>query len=180
MNEQNRFPSQEGQPAKSLDSPLSPRQEAYPRTRTEGQRSVIVDEHYLGADVQQFDLRFLYGTYSGADAFTEVYFTTASGNLYCIYREDESYKYFIADARKNFGKGGDSLQGSFLEQADIDRGVLQVGAAFNYGTSGRTSPISRILCVNGYREYENQELVQITGGVVGDLRQQFRSIVMKK
>lgn len=140
--------------------------------------------HHLAQGFIEFALSNISnpGAGLGNDAFTEVYFTTVTGNLYKIWkREDSSGKpghWAIANARTNAGKKPeDSVLGYPFPQEEIDAAVVTVGQPFKYGRDGVTSIVSAILAVNALRCYARD---QNPADYESDIRNEFLRIVAGK
>jgi hypothetical protein len=100
----------------------------------------MVDQETVGHEVvtlQLADLQNIDG---------EVYLETESGNTYMIYKTLDG-KLAMVDSRSNQGKG-EVMRGNYLNEDDIDSGVLIVKKPFVYKGGGQTSAISRITFIN--------------------------------
>lgn len=89
----------------------------------------------------------------GSDAFTEVYFTSLTGNLYKVWQPKElGHTWVIANVRDCKGSKG-ALKGYHFPALEIGKAVLEVGLSFRFGGTGATTPITAILAVNAERTY---------------------------
>jgi len=121
-------------------------------------------------DSNKFNLKSLECGQRGNDAFTGVYFTTESGNIYRISQPEnrfggrEPYWCVISVNYKTSG---------MYKFADVElmAGVLEVGKPFRYGT-GWSSNIQAILCVNANRCYG-----KVNADFVSDIRNEFLRLV---
>lgn len=101
---------------------------------------------WLGARLDDFGLSSLASLYLGGDAFTAVYFKTSSGNMYRIAYPRRRYGEFVLeDTRQTVSYK--------LTDADLREGRLQLGQPFRYGSTGRTTPVIEIVCVQTERVY---------------------------
>lgn len=120
------------------------------------ERSVLVDGKYLGRELNEFKLRSLSGAsggaYLGADAFTQVFLETDSGNIYLIYKpktddpieaEWLSGNWVIANGRSSHDG---QLIGSEMSDLTVENAEVKVGEPFSY-IDGTTTPITKITAV---------------------------------
>lgn len=113
-------------------------------------RALIIEDKYLGREVDGFMLKSLTEPMSGNDAFSEVYFKTESGNMYLIHEFSDP-----------FGRKGDWVLRNvkdikevvILSEPDIEDGQLETGKPFEYGFGGHTTIVTQIICVNTRKEY---------------------------
>ncbi len=120
------------------------------------------------------------GSQLGNDRFTEVYFTTTSGNLYLIYQDKVGRfknRWLISNARENKGRGrtGELVAYRFTPE-EIDAAVLTVGNVLTWGENkeARSMPIVAILAVNASRCYIRPP---VDTDLVSDIRAEFLEAV---
>lgn len=137
---------------------------------------------HLARGVGRFDLMNVSQPYPalGNDAFTEVYFTTESGNLYKIWQtETESGKgdkWMIANVRENKSAGRTGkVRGYAFADEEIRKATLEVGKSFRYGDVGVTTRVKAILAVNASRCYTSPPT---STDMVCDIRNEFNRSVL--
>ncbi len=107
----------------------------------------------------------------GGDAFTEVYFTTSSGNLYKIWQDEVSHRWLLANVKENKGVGRRGKINSFIfPPGEIEKAVLEVGKPFHFHKIGQTTPIVAILAVNAGRCYTPDAFIT---DLACDIRKEF-------
>lgn len=113
-------------------------------------RALIIEDKYLGREVDGFMLKSLTEPMLGNDAFSEVYFKTESGNMYLIHEFPNEFG----------GRGNWVLRNTedwkkviTLFEQDIEDGQLETGKPFEYGLGGHTTIVTQIICVNTRKEY---------------------------
>ena len=133
---------------------------------------------YLGRGFAQFELRNITNPYGlGNDAFTEVYFTTGSGNLYRIAQNDEDRAWHLSDVNSNRKAHVDVLEKIkfyALTPDEAQNMVLKVGQAISYGKGGRSTSITGILAVNASRCYSRPQ----NPDLVSNIREEFHHRIM--
>lgn len=125
---------------------------------------------HMGRGFNRFALKSLDCGQLGNDAFTEVYFTTESGNVYRIsqpkngFGGHEPYWCMVSISHKASGAYR-------MSDVEITVGVLEVGKPFRYGP-GWSSKVQAILCVNASRCYG-----KVNAEFVSDIRNEFNRMV---
>jgi len=158
-----------------------------PREEQEKQhfeRSVAVDEEHLGIEIDEVSLdKINTHFYQGIG---EVYFRTASGNIYLIKKMATSEKeslmgkdWSIINGRENEGwEKGQKIKGAFLSEKDLRSGVLKIGEPFTYGNGGGTGEVSEIVLVDEKTSHSNpNNLKKITNGMTSDIIKDFEKIL---
>lgn len=114
------------------------------------EKEIVVEGCFLGRVLDKFNLDWLLPSMLGADAFTEIFINTESGNQYLIYRPVNEYGQRVGNWLLLNAK---NLSPQVLSELEMKNGVLKVGEPFTYGCGGRTTPVTRITCVNTQRKY---------------------------
>jgi hypothetical protein len=110
----------------------------------------------------------------GGDAFTEVYFTTISGNLYKIWQPKEpGHIWVLANTRDNKGSGG-NLKVYHFPPPEIEKAILEVGIPFHFEDTGASTPVAAILAVNARRKYGD---TNTSPELWSDIRNEFDTMV---
>jgi len=137
------------------------------------EKALVIEDGFLGRTFDKFNLSSLVCSMLGADAFTEVYFQTESGNEYLIYcpmneYEQRTHDWFLLNAGK--------LSRIPLSRKEIEKGILKIGESFSYGKGGITTPVTKITCVNTHRRYSSS---CFNGAEESDIRNQFAKKVIR-
>ena len=110
---------------------------------------------HMGRGFSEFALCQLWWTSEhGSAAFTEVYFSTKSGNVYKIFRPVKDQRnspagWFMINVRGTKGQR-EPLHGYQFSQGELLSARLEVGRSFRYG-AGVTTTVVGILCVDTNR-----------------------------
>ena len=124
---------------------------------------------HLGRGFSKFDLKSLECGQLGNDAFTEVYFTTESGNVYRISQPKSGF----SGHKQHWSLFNLRMKDEYqFTPAEITKGSLEAGEPFRYGFPGATSNIQAILCVNASRCYG-----KMNAEFVSDIRHEFAEMM---
>ncbi|MFH0905299.1 MAG: hypothetical protein V1826_01075 [bacterium] len=118
----------------------------------------VVADGWSGRFVEEFQLSWIVSPgMLGGDAFTELFLTTASGNIYRIgepIRRDCDVAlrtWEIMNSERQRGKGYDA-QGHPISREEAKKLILKVGAPLVW-SRGNTTSLTAILAVNASRIY---------------------------
>ncbi|MCX6720491.1 MAG: hypothetical protein NTW11_01670 [Candidatus Staskawiczbacteria bacterium] len=142
-------------------------------------RNVAIDEKHLGMEIDEISL----GDQNPyKSTFGEVYFRTASGNIYLIKKMGtgdeakdimEGKNWAVINGKDNAGKGK-KIEGSFLTEQDVSSGLLKVGTPYTW-SGGNSSEVSEIVIVDGQTVRDN--LNELTEGRTNTITKDFAKIV---
>lgn len=148
-------------------------------------RPLMVDRQFLGRSFGAFDLRDLTQNPVQEGEVNEVYFQTASGNIYSIGTpgkdsqpgsEDSGFALIDMLGNSDPNKPINPVK---LSKTDVALGKLALEKSFHYGRSGVTTPIVNIVGIDSTKVFSEEELLKKSGGSYDDMRKRFWKTVNK-